>query len=142
MPTTNTVLVYRIVDDIWNHGKLYLFDELFAPDFKNTDPGNPLVVDRDGLNAFAEALRSAFPDFHVVVDEMISEGDSVAKCWTLTGTSQQTFMGIPPTGKLVTLKGITIYHMAGGRVRECVWAYDNYSLMAQLEAIPQAAATP
>lgn len=132
----NKSIIQRVVDELWNQGKLGLLDEVYHPDYKHIDPGNPLVTDLEGLRTYVGVLRTSFPDIHVDVDDMVAEGDSVAKLWTLHGTFKADFMGIPATNKLVSQSGITVYRMTGSKIRECVWGYDNLSLMQQLGAIP------
>jgi len=143
MSEHNKNLIRRTVDELWNQGKLELLDEVYHPEYRNIDSANPLVTDLDGLRTYVEVLRSSFPDIHVEVDDMIAEGDAVAKMWKMHGTFTTDFMGIPANNKPVSQSGITVYRMMGGKIKECVWGYDNLSLMQQLGAIPaETAATP
>ena len=41
-------------------------------------------------------IRSAFPDWHSSVEEMLVDGDRVAERWTARGTHRGEFQGIPP----------------------------------------------
>ncbi len=143
MSAQNKNIIRRVVDDLWNQGKLDILDEVYHPDYCHIDPANPLVTDLDSLRTYVEVLRTSFPDMHVDVDEMIAEGDAIAKMWKMQGTFTADFMGIPATNKPVSQSGITVYRMMGGKIKECVWGYDNFGLMQQLGAIPtEAAATP
>jgi steroid delta-isomerase-like uncharacterized protein len=94
------------------------------------------VTGLEGLKAYAGMLFAAFPDFHVVIDKEVAEGDLVAKVWTLHGTQLGEFQGIPPTAKSVTMSGITIYRIANGKIAELTWSYNMLGLLQQLGAMP------
>ena len=61
-------------------------------------------------------MRSAFPDIHWVVLEMISEDDKVVTRFTWSGTHRDQFLGIPATGKPVVVKGIVIDRLEAGKM--------------------------
>jgi predicted ester cyclase len=73
------------------------------------------------------------------MEDMIAEGDKVAYRCTFRGTHQGEFMGIPPTGKVVTYTCIYIDRFAGGKWVEEWGSIDLLGLMQQLGAIPQMA---
>ena len=80
--------------------------------------------------------RTAFPDYHGTNIDTIAEGDKVVQRWTYYGTHQGTFMGIAPTGKMVTFNGMSIDQYADGKLVN-VWTEINMlDVLHQLEAIP------
>jgi predicted ester cyclase len=91
----------------------------------------------EGVKQFYGALWAAFPDCRLTIDDLISEGDRIAVRYTLSGTHQREFMGIPPTSKHISLAGFTILRFPGGK---CVERWRNQAnrlgLMQQLGAIP------
>ena len=93
-------------------------------------------MDRDGFLQFLGALRSAFPDPAVTVDDVLADGDEVAVRWTYGGTQQGPFLGIPPTGKAVVGSGIGLFRIAMGRIVEDFVQEDTFGLLQQLGAIP------
>jgi steroid delta-isomerase-like uncharacterized protein len=107
-------------------------DAFFAKDFvsHNNPPGFPPGV--DGVKQFFAMFRDAFPDVSVVVDELVAEGDRVAVATTFTGTHQGELMGMAPTGKRVSVTGIDIVRVAGGRIVEHRGLTDIVGLMRQL----------
>lgn len=141
MSAHNKDIVRRVVEEIWNRGELDIIDEVYHPEYSHIDPGNPLVSDLESFRTYVGVLRTAFPDLHVDIDEMICEGDTVAKLWELHATFMSDFMGIPANNEPVSLTGITVYRLADDRIKECVWGYDNLGLMQQIGAIPSEAAT-
>jgi steroid delta-isomerase-like uncharacterized protein len=69
---------------------------------------------------------------HFTVEDLIAEGDKVVGRWTFRGTHRGDFMGIPPTGKKVSIMGIAIYRIARGKIAEAWVAWDAMGLMHQL----------
>ena len=131
----NKDVVQRIID-LLNESKREQAKELYTDDFSNHDPGAPEVTTREGLIQTFAVWWTGFPDAHTTIDDMIAEGDQVAKRWTFRGTQTGEFQGIPPTGKSIAMTGITIYRFAGGKVAECWWNYDTMGAMQQLGVIP------
>jgi len=118
-----------------NTGDTAIADEVFATHMVNHDPTNPHVLDLDSYKGLIAATRTAMPDFHVTIEDMVAEEDKVAKRWTATGTQEGQLAGIPPTGRQVTFTGITIYRFAGGKIVEMWWSVDTLGLMQQLGVI-------
>jgi predicted ester cyclase len=83
------------------------------------------------------AMLAAFPDLKFSIDDILAEGDKAAVRYTITGTNQGPYMGTPPTGKKITLSGISIYKIAGGKLVESWGILDRMSLMQQLGIRPQ-----
>jgi steroid delta-isomerase-like uncharacterized protein len=107
-------------------------DAFFADDFvsHNNPPGFPPGV--DGVKQFFSMFRDAFPDVSVVIDELVADGDRVAVATTFTGTHHGELMGVAPTGKRVSVTGIDIVRVAGGRIVEHRGLTDIVGLMRQL----------
>jgi predicted ester cyclase len=59
---------------------------------------------------FYDALWRTFPDSHLVINDLIVEGNKAVSRYTFTGTQKGEFMGIPPSGKRVKVDGMTILH--------------------------------
>jgi steroid delta-isomerase-like uncharacterized protein len=123
-------------EELWNTGNLTIADEIYATDFVNHDPNAPDVRDLESYKGFIGMIRTGLPDFHVTIEDLVTEGDKVASRWTARGTHQGEFFGIPPTGKQATWTGITIYRFAGGKIVEAWWIKDVMGLLQQLGVIP------
>jgi predicted ester cyclase len=81
-------------------------------------------------------MRAAFPDLRWVLDEVVAEGDKVVSRFTWTGTHRATFLGIPPTGRKVTVKGVVIDRLAEGKMADSRILMDSLGLMQQLGVLP------
>jgi steroid delta-isomerase-like uncharacterized protein len=135
----NKAVITSFVEEVLNQGKLGQADQLVISSFVELDPFPGQTPGREGLKAVIAVFRSAFPDMHWVIEEMIGEEDKVASRLTWTGTHRGEFMGIPPTGKRVTVTAMVIDRLAGGKMADSRILMDTISLMRQLGAIPEAA---
>jgi steroid delta-isomerase-like uncharacterized protein len=139
-PDENKAVVRRILNDFWRDGNVRVLDELLAPDCVNYEQSNPELRGKEACKQWADGVRLAnrqgFPDFEILLEDLIAEGDKVAKRWVFRGTHTGEFGGIPSTGKQVTMRGITLYRLADGKVTELYWNYDVFGLLQQLGAIP------
>ena len=131
------VLVRQFVEEIFNRGNMSVVNELFAPDFvEHEELPAGIPNDREGVIQLTTMLRSAFPDFKATIDDIIAEGDKVVIRQTWRGTQKGEFMGIPPTGKSVSIGVIDILRMADGKCVEHWGQMDSMGMMQQLGAIP------
>jgi steroid delta-isomerase-like uncharacterized protein len=105
---------------------------LFAPDFvsHNMPPGFPTGV--AGVTHFFATFRDAFPDVQVTIDELVADGDRAAIATTMTGTHTGELMGVPPTGRRVSVTGIDVVRVEDGRIVEHRGLTDTVGLMRQL----------
>ena len=136
----NKAVVRRIFTEFWQGGNAGVLDELLAPDCVNYEQSNPELRGGEACKQWAEGVRLAngqgFPDVAIALEDLVAEGDRVVKRWVFSGTHRGEYAGIPPTGKRVTMRGITLYRLAGGKVKELYWNYDVFGLLQQLGAIP------
>jgi len=111
-------------------------DEFFAKDFvvHNTFPG--LAHDTEGTKQWNAAILEAVPDYNVTIDDQFAEDDKVVTRWTARGTHKGKFQGIAPTGRQVSVTGMTISRYVGGKIAESWVELDTLDLMRQLGAYP------
>ncbi len=132
----NKAIVRRFFDEIMNKGNAALIDELLAPNFTNHFGAMP-PADREMVKRYLPMYPAAFPDVHTTVEDMMAEGDMVAVRFTLHGThTGGAFMGIPPSGKSVTMGGMAVFHLAGGQI---VAEYVNEHTMGRMQQLAPAA---
>jgi len=134
MTITNKEIVRRFSDDLWGRGDLTAADEVLALDLIEHNPLPGQGVGREGHKQVVTLFRSAFPDLRVFTQDLVEEGDRVALRWKAEGTHRGDLMGLAPTGKRVTLTGIEILRLSGGKIVER-WAEDNgQSVLMQLRS--------
>ncbi len=133
----NKALVRRVYEEAINRGNMAVVDELNSPNYVAHDPGFPQPVrGPEGLKQYFLVFRSAFPDVHITIEDMIAEGDTVVTRQTSRGTHQGDLMGIPPTGKQIAVTGMAIHRLANGKFVESWINADNLGLLQQLGVIP------
>ncbi len=124
----NVAAVRDFVERAWNAGDEAAFEEHLHPDFGR--PGG-----REAFKATVLGFRSAFPDLVLEVHDMFGAGEKVVTRFTIRGTHQGEFLGIPATGRTVEFDGIAIDVMRDG-VRVDGWAQlDQLGLLTQLGAV-------
>lgn len=127
----NKQLLRRFENEAWNNHKPAIVDELCAPDYVAHMPGDR-ILDRTAHCQVIAVFQRAFPDCEVTTDELIAEGECVAWRWTFRGTQRGEFHGLPPTGRCVTLSGISMLRIRDGKLLESWHQGDNQSLVRQL----------
>ena len=98
--------------------------------------GIPEPLDNAAWSGFMIAFTTGFPDSRISIEACIAEGDTVVTRWTLTGTHQGMFQGIPPTGRPVRFNGIEFNRVLKGRLVEHWSMFDNLALLQQIGAMP------
>jgi len=133
----NKALVRRLIEDVWNGGHLQLLDEMFAEGAtltvggRTSPPGGPAQV-----RAVVAHWRSAFPDFHFELADLIAEGDRVVVRVPFTGTQTGRLMDIGPTGRTVRVAEILILRIQDGRIAEGWEEFDELGMRLQLGVLP------
>lgn len=139
MATTeeNKALFRRMYEEGMNEGNLAVTDELISPECINHE-APPGVENRgpESLRLVITMLRTAFPDLHFTIEELISEGDIVAGRLTMSGTHEGPLMGMPPTGRPVRQSHMHFVRMSGGKAVAHWGVRDDVGMMRQMGVIP------
>jgi steroid delta-isomerase-like uncharacterized protein len=134
----NKAVVRRWFEELFNAGNLEVADEIIAADHVNHDPTLPDIPSGpEGQKQVVNLYRGAFTNAHISVEDQLAEGDRVATRWTGSGTHQGEFMGVAPSGNQVTVTGITINRVSGGKIAESWTNYDALGMMQQIGAVPE-----
>ncbi len=126
----------RFVEEVWGKGSLAVVEELLATSFVLHAPPPGVTPDREGYKQWVSMTSAAYPDGHVTVEDMIAEGDKVVTRWSWRGTHKGEMWGIAPTGRQVTVRGISIDRLVGGKIVEEWIEMDNLGMMQQLGVVP------
>ena len=126
----------RYFEELFNQGNLASADELVATNYVNHNPAPGETPGLAGLKQFVMTLRTAFPDIHFTLDDQLAEGDKIATRFTVTGTHQAEFTGVPATGKPIKVTAINIHRVADGKLQEGWLNADVLGMLQQLGAIP------
>jgi steroid delta-isomerase-like uncharacterized protein len=126
----------RFDEEIVNQHNLDVIPKWFADDFVDhvEIPAMPAGV--EGVVARHQMLFTAMPDVHIAIHQIVSEGDTTAARFTITGTDTGGFMGMPASGKAVTVTGMDFMTWRDGLVVEHWGEMDMFGLLQQLGVIP------
>jgi steroid delta-isomerase-like uncharacterized protein len=140
--TENTAIARRWFDEIWNKRREATIHELLDPNAVGHLEG--LVT--HGVDEFLAArafILNAFPDVAISVEATAAQGDEVAVRWSVRGTHRGELLGVPATGRPITIRGMTWLRFTGdGRIAEGWDAWNQGRLMAELQAAASDAASP
>ena len=125
--------------DAWNDHDPDALADVLASDYVSHTSLPGVSNDAAGMKQWVAATIAAFPDIAFTVEDQVAEGDRVATRWSARGTHENTFMGIPGTGKKVTVTGINITRHKDGKSVEGWGEWDKLGMMQQLGAIPDMA---
>jgi steroid delta-isomerase-like uncharacterized protein len=123
--------------DAFNRGDGDAVDRLFSPDYVDHDRSRAdLPPGPAGVKLAWAGFRAAFPDLHATIEDLVAAGDKVVVRGSIRGTHRGELMGIPPTGKPVTVTLIDVNRIEDGRLTERWAETDMLGMMQQLGVIP------
>ncbi|MGD0734278.1 MAG: ester cyclase [Terracidiphilus sp.] len=126
----NKAVARRVFDEIFNQGKFQVADEIYAPDFVNHGIHKNFSLQEDQAAVHWE--KQALPDLKMTVGPMVAEGDMVSVVWTLRGTDTAAASPLPATGAKVEVRGITVWRIVDGRIREEWTEFDMLRVARQV----------
>lgn len=135
----NKAIARRWFLDVLAQGQLAVADEVFAANHVINDPHAPpggWPPGPEGLKAVASVFLAGLSDLNFTSLDQIGEGDMVATRWAVGMTHTGALLGIPPTGKRVSVTGVNVARFAEGKIVESWFNFDMLSLLRQLGAIP------
>jgi steroid delta-isomerase-like uncharacterized protein len=112
----NRRLIERYYNELWNTWNFDLADQLISPAVKFHGSVGVAVQGLDAFRDYMNLIRSAFPDFHNTVEEMVAEDDRVAARLTYRGTHRGTIFGVAPTGKAISYDGLALFQIQAGKI--------------------------
>jgi len=127
----NKAIARRVFEEIFNQGKFQVADEIYAPDFVNH--GLHANADLQVDQAAVHFEKQACPDLKITYGPMVAEGDLVSVLWVFRGTNTARSGWVPATGAKIEVKGITIWRIEDGRIR------DEWTSMNELTVIGEVA---
>ncbi len=128
----NRAIVTRYVY-MTNMANFDAFDEFVVPSYVDHDPIPGQQPGREGLKDAYRLFIAAFPDVWFTFEDLIAEGDMVVGRGVIQGTHKGAFLGIPPTGKVVTWTGTRMFRVTDGKVVEGWINLDLLGLMSQIQ---------
>src|SRR5580698_4750723 len=97
-------------------GKLDGIREVVDAKALDHDPGPGQGLGPEGFIHYFGELRKSFPDLNITGEKLVADDDNIAIAYTLTGTHQGDFMGIAPTGRKISARGVQIARFENGKM--------------------------
>lgn len=114
----NKLIIREYVAKVINTGNVDEIEKYVSADYTEVFEGKRYPIGISGAREHIMGVRQTYPDLIVEVDQQIAEGDYVASCITARGTHLGAWLGIKPTGKVVTYTGVNIDRVVDGRITE------------------------
>jgi steroid delta-isomerase-like uncharacterized protein len=137
MSAANKAIVQRLYEEVWNRRKLEVIKEIISPSHALQAPNmSGSSIGPEAYKRNVLAFLAGFPDLRWSIEDTIAEKDKVVACWTISGTHKGDYLGIPATNKKVSVEGITIHNVAGGKIMDSYSNWDVLGMMQQLGVVP------
>lgn len=137
MSAANKAIVQRLYEEVWNRRKLEIIKEIISPSHALQAPNiSGSSIGPEAYKRNVLFFLAGFPDLRWTIEDTIAEKDKVVACWSISGTHKGDYMGIPATNKKVSVEGITIHNVAGGKIMDSYSNWDVLGMMQQLGVVP------
>ena len=137
-------IIKRFVEELWNARRLDVADQIFSEDCVTHQLRSGVLAEsvHRGPQAMKEHVSGwlmSFPDLRFNVEQMIAERDRVVSQLVMEGTHRDIWMGIPPTGKRLQIRMITIHRIANSKIAEDWVLVESLGFFQQLGVLPDTA---
>ena len=136
-PDDHKAVARRFWEELWNQWRYDLIPELLDPRLTFRGSLGVEVRGHDGFRHYMDIVRTAFPDFHNTIDDLLADGDLLAARLTLRGTHYGPVLGIVPTGKPVSYRGMALFRFKDGKIVDGWVLGDALGLKEQLDPFPR-----
>jgi steroid delta-isomerase-like uncharacterized protein len=138
----NKHLIIRFVEELWNQRKLAVADDIFDSDCRTFQlrSGAPVTSERRGpqvIKMHISEWLSGFPDLQFTIEQMIAEDDKVSTLLVMDGTHTGQWVGIPPNGKRINIRMMTIHRIHHGKIIEDWVIVESLGFFQQLGVLPE-----
>ena len=131
----NKKLVRRYIEEVINTGEVALMDQFISPDYTEVYENKRYPLGIEGAKEHILGVRKTYPDLTLSIEYQIAEGEWVATGITARGTHHGEWMGIKPTGKVLTYTGVNVNRIVNGRIVEHGGAANLLGPLLEADAI-------
>ena len=129
-------LVQELFHEVWNRRMVGKLKDYYAPNLYARTPGHKMTYGLGDYSAYVFALIAAFPDISLTIDHQCMVGDDeearVATRWFLHGTHLGPGPWGEPTGKPVSVWGISHHEISKGRIQKEWMLFDMFAMLKQI----------
>jgi predicted ester cyclase len=134
----NKTVVRRYLEELINRGDFEVADEILGPDYVNHSASAGIGQAQTEFLRGIVDLKTAFPDWHVTIEEMVGEGNLVADRVRISATHSESVNGIAASGRRIETVGMHMWRIVDGKLAEGWYVTDALPHVAAALVPPQA----
>jgi steroid delta-isomerase-like uncharacterized protein len=131
---SNMTLGRKVFTEVYGEGKVNLVDQLYADDFVDDSPGGG--KGRELIKEAVTGFHKAAPDLKFEIEDVFATEDKVVIRYTGIGTQTGAYGEIPPSGKAIKVRGITVFLIENGKIKTEWTEYDRLGMLRQIGVVP------
>jgi predicted ester cyclase len=131
----NKHVVKEYVKNIINTGEVDAISNYLSLDYIEVHNNVKKKISIQEAKMNVKGYRVTYPDFKVIINQQIAEGDWVVSCCTVSGTHLGVWMNITPTGKKVEYSGVIVDKIVNGKIAEHGGAVNLFEAYLKIGAI-------
>jgi predicted ester cyclase len=131
----NKVIVRKYIEEVINTGNTDNIENYISPDYTEVFEGKRYEIGIDGAKEHIKGVRNTYNNLHLIIENQIAEGDWVVTCLTAKGIHKGEWLGIKPTGKLVSFTGVNVDKVICGKIVEHGGAANLLNSLLEIGAI-------
>jgi steroid delta-isomerase-like uncharacterized protein len=136
--TADLVIYTDTINRAWNSHDTEKVLTFYSPDYVGSDVGQAEPVKgHAGLLVIMERLWKAFPDLHFTITNTVVQGFQVVSVWQAEGTHHGSIMNIPPTGRRVQVRGVSILEVKDGLIVRGQYIWDLAGMLRHMGLLPK-----
>jgi len=136
--TSDLTTYAEMINEAWNSHDIEKVINFYSPEYIADDVGQvSLLRGHEGLRTMLEQQWKAFPDLRFEVKETVVQDSRVASVWVGEGTHQGSIMNIPPTGRKVEVRGVSIIDVENGLVIRGQYIWDLAGMLRRMGLLPE-----
>ena len=124
--------------DAWNTHDIERIKMFYAPEYEGVDVSQ--AEPQRGLQGISQAVErylQAFPDLHFVGEDIIVQGNRAVLVWIAYGTHEGKLMHIPPTGRKIMVRGVSLLTVENGKTTRGLYIWDVAGLLRTIGLLPE-----
>lgn len=128
----NNLSIAQQYFDAWNKHDAKAIIAIFTNNGTYQDPVAGLINAQE-IDAYTKGLWKAFPDLSFTIITKAEAGAGrVATQWLMSGTNSGPFMGLPPTGRKVSVQGADFIEFSDDKIKSLIGYFDARATPLQL----------
>jgi predicted ester cyclase len=137
MSGENQDIVQRVIEEVWNSGKLDSIPDLFASESVTFEPSAQVLRGPEAYEHYVAGFRATYPSLHFTIEDLQPKGDEVTLRWTATGMDSGVRPDRSANGHASGASGMAIFRLASGKIAESWVHWDTAGMLQKPDAAPK-----